>query len=53
MARRATYICECAWNKCSVRSYKEPRYCICEYQSRAVNWICTRRSRGQQALEVD
>lgn len=52
MARRAIFDCECAWNHCTVRSYKEPRYCLCEWNNRATNWICTSRSTGQQTLKV-
>ena len=48
--RRTIYICECAWNKCTLRSWKQPRKCVCEQNNPAVNWI-PRISPGQQALD--
>jgi len=48
--RRTIYVCECAWNKCTLRSWKQPRKCVCEQNNPAVNWI-PRISPGQQALD--
>lgn len=50
MARRGIYYCECAWNKCTLRSYKEPRKCTCEQNNPACEWIA-RESSGQQNIE--
>lgn len=49
--RRPRYYCECAWNKCTVQTWKEPKYCLCEYQSRAVNWIMKKGPTGQLNLD--
>lgn len=48
--RRSIWICECAWNKCTLRSWKEPRKCVCEQNNPAVNWV-KHTSPGQQAID--
>ena len=50
MVRRSIYKCECAWNKCTLRSYKEPRKCVCEQNNPAVQWIL-HKSPGQRPID--
>lgn len=51
-SRRAIYYCQCAWNECTLRSWKEPRKCVCEQNNPAVNWIIRSAPVGQQKLEL-
>ena len=48
--RRSIYVCECAWNKCTLRSWKEPRKCVCEQNNPAVQWIL-HKSPGQRPID--
>lgn len=49
--RRTIYYCSCAWNECTLRSYKEPRKCTCEQNNPACVWIPRKTSPGQKALD--
>ena len=50
-AHRPIWKCSCAWNNCTLRSWKEPRKCVCEQNNPAVDWVCTSKGQGQQKLE--